>query len=144
MVLSFVALLFSTGVISSYFQNSTSTLSTVNGQASAIPYDILLSDYTHYPTIATDNFTGQVVYIKGNISEIDHNGTGYRSCGFPPNPYRFGCGYLSSEQGWVVWNWQSSSQALKVPLFIGFIATCIVRGMNGGNLYLDSRVVTQY
>jgi hypothetical protein len=145
-IVSFVLVLFSTGIIQPYFGGSSQTTPSaqaINTIGTAISASSMFYDYSYSPTKAAINFTQQYVYVLGNVSSVENKGGDYRSCIAPSESYLYGCGYVSEMSGWIVWTWNGATQASKVPVDTDFIAECYVIGWNVGDLYLDSCNVVQ-
>jgi hypothetical protein len=145
-VICFVLFLYSTGVIQTYLGSQSATnpsYPAVNTFSTAIPASTLFSDYSEYPTIAAVNYTQQWVYVLSNVSSVQDRSGNYQSCTDPSESYLYGCSYTADMSGWIVWTWNSTSDASKVPVDIDFVAECYVIGMSVGDLYLNSCFVTQ-
>ncbi len=144
-IIVFVVFSFSLGLIQPFFNTllgiTTTTTSVLNTPSTAIPVQVLVSDYAHSPASAANRYSDQSLYISGNISGADD--PGQNSYGFCINPANlnqnpYDCSIIPGTMYWVIWQWQVPSEAMSVPTNSSFVAFCSVGGMSSDDLYLNS------
>jgi len=138
-LLVFFLFAFSLGLIQPFFDNMMGITPPTSYQSSAtnpISAQTLLFNYQNY---AAAGVAGKVVYVQGNITGFRNPGLNqYGSCIALnlTNPY--GCSNFSGAGEWVIWQFQDSSQVFDLAFGTNFVANCVVSGMVGNDLYLES------
>lgn len=119
--------------------STVSTTSTHVGGYSATPVETIWGAYDSNAASGAAEYGGRTMLVDGSVDDVEQaSGGGYQSCILASSDGSvYGCQLAQIEGGDIIWNWASQAAAAKVPFGITIVATCMVAGLQQGNLVLN-------